>query len=192
MNFHRFIEVLKILSVLLNQVGLILASAALYAFAFRVCGSLSQSFAFSHATSWVFIPAGVRMLLALILMEMGAIGVALGTLWIEYGLLESMDHFYSWGTAMIAGFSAYVSTLISQKIFKLQSDLSQLSATKLLGISAIYSIISPLMHQVWFVFQGKTEHFLQSTAMMAIGDFFGTLIVLGGIQALLRVLKSPA
>jgi hypothetical protein len=175
-----------------NHAGLILVSAGLYAFAFRASDSLSQHFAFSHSTSWVFIPAGVRMLLALILLEMGAIGVALGTVWIDYGLHESLDHFYHWGTATIAGVSAYISTLISQRLFKLQADLSQLSVSKLLGISAVYSVISPLMHQTWFVWQGKTEDFLYSTAMMGIGDFFGTLIVLGVIQALLRGFKSPA
>jgi hypothetical protein len=191
-GLHRFAKVSHPHFDSLHPGGLILASAALYAATFWANESLNQYFAFSHSTSWVFIPAGVRMMLALILMEMGALGVALGTLLIDYAMHDDMAHFYNWGTACIAGLSAYLSMLLSQRLFNLQSDLSQLSLKKLLGISAVYSVISPLMHQTWFVFQGKTEHFLHSAVMMAIGDFLGTLIVLGLIQTLLNWFKRPA
>jgi hypothetical protein len=191
-DFNSLIAMLSNQLGWLARGGLIVASAVLYAVTFRASDSLSQQFAFSHSTSWVFLPAGVRMLLALILMELGAVGVALGTAWIDYEWHDSLDHFYNCVTAMIAGGSVYLSTLISQKLFRLQSDLARLDVSKLLGISAVCSIVSSLMHQTWYVWQGKTEHFLPSLAMMAIGDFLGTLIVLGLIQTLLRWIKSPA
>lgn len=170
--------------------ALILASAVVYAATFWITNTLNEWFEFSYATSWIFIPAGVRMLLALVLLEWGGIGVSLGTLWIDYQLHHSMNHVYNGVTACIAGGSAYLSTLIAQRFFHLQSNLSQLNAIKLFGISAVYSIVSPLMHQTWYVWQGKTEHFWPSLGMMAVGDFLGTLIVLGAIQWLLRAIKK--
>ncbi len=172
--------------------ALILASAVVYAATYWVTDNMTEWFAFSFATSWVFIPAGVRMLLTLILLESGAVGVSLGTIWIDYQLHHSLDHFYNEVTACIAGGSAYISTLIAQRLFHLQSNLSQLNVTKLFGVSAVYSIVSPLMHQTWYVWQGKTEHFWPSLGMMSIGDFLGTLIVLGAIQWLLRGIKKLA
>jgi hypothetical protein len=171
---------------------LILLSAAVYSGMYWLTDAVSEHFKYSFSTSWVFIPAGVRMLLSLVLLAEGSLGVVLGTLWIDYGLHHSWDHVYNGITALIAGGSAYLSTLISQRLLHLQPDLSQLNAFKLLGIAAIFSLVSPLMHQIWYLWLGKTAHFLDSTAMMAIGDFLGTLIVLGGVQTLWRWFKSKA
>jgi glucose-6-phosphate-specific signal transduction histidine kinase len=62
----------------------IVIAALLYYLSYLSTYQLSSLFEFSHATSWVYLPSGVRLLLVLVLMESGAWAIMLGTLGIEY------------------------------------------------------------------------------------------------------------
>ena len=64
-------------------------------------------------------------------------------------------------------------------------NLRDLSASALLKIALVFSVVSPVMHQLWLTWRGETESFVQSTLVMAIGDLLGTLLVLYSIKFLM-------
>ncbi len=174
----------------LDEVVLVLVAALIYLFSYLSSYQLSALHEFSHATSWVYLPSGVRLLLVLILMESGAIGILLGTLAIDYYHNHSMDHAYNWVTASIAGASTYLGLKIAQNGLKLRHDLAQLTQWQLMQVCLIFSLISPLMHQTWYWLHGDTTHFWHSVAVMAIGDLGGSVIVLGALYWALRLVRG--
>jgi hypothetical protein len=173
----------------LDVIALTLIAALIYYLAYLTTYQLSSLYEFSHATSWVYLPSGVRLLLVLILMESGAVGVTLGTLAIDYFFNLSLNHAYNWITAVIAGASAYLSLRLAQHWLQLNRDLSSLNQPKLFGICVVFSVISPLMHQIWYALDGDTPDFWPSLAVMALGDLGGSVISLGALYWLLRLLR---
>jgi hypothetical protein len=131
----------------------------------------------------------VRLLLVLVLMETGALGILLGTLAIDYYQHLSLDHAYNWITATVAGGSAYLGLKLAQFSLKLKADLQQLNQWQLMQICVIFSVASPLMHQIWYSYHGDTENFWHSFAVMALGDLGGSVIVLGGLYWVLKFIR---
>ncbi|MEY2805450.1 MAG: hypothetical protein RL657_2786 [Pseudomonadota bacterium] len=169
-------------------------SGLIYFLAYLSSYQLSVSYEFSHATSWVYLPSGVRLLLVLVLVGPGAFGIVLGTLFIDYLHQGSTDHVYNWITALIAGGSAYLGLKLAQRLLRLQQDLKQLTQTQLMQICLIFSVVSPLMHQIWYAVHGDTQQFWHSAAVMALGDLGGSVIVLGMLYwslRLVRALRNP-
>lgn len=172
-----------------DALALTFIAALIYYFSYLSSYQLSSLYEFSHATSWIYLPSGIRLLLVLILMGSGALGIVLGTLAIDYFFNLSTDHVYNLVTAIVAGSSAYLSLRLAQQLFKLQHDLSSLKQAQLFGICVVFSVVSPLMHQIWYWMDGETPLFWRSLAVMALGDLGGSVIVLGSIHWLLKLLR---
>jgi hypothetical protein len=173
---------------------LICLSGLLYSLSYIASLQLNTWFEFSHATSWFYLPSGVRLLLVLIMLESGALGIVLGTLMIDYLVHDSKDHWYNFVTALVAGASAYLSLKWSQVALRLDQTLARLKQIHLLQVCVIFSIVSPLMHQLWYMYYGATTHFWHSLAVMAIGDLGGGIIILGAlfwINRLFQVFRMP-
>jgi hypothetical protein len=63
-----------------------------------------------------------------------------------------------------------------------------------MGVCLIFSVVSPLAHQIWYTIDGETAQFWPSFAVMALGDWNGSLIVLGALYWVLRLwrwLQAP-
>ena len=90
----------------------------------------------------------------------------------------------------LAGFAPFMARQIAIDYLKLDKDLLNLRALGLFKVSVLFAIISPLVHQLWYFWTGRTENFLTSTAVMMVGDWFGTVLVLASLGLLLRWLKS--
>jgi hypothetical protein len=43
---------------------------------------------------------------------------------------------------------------------------------------------------VWYFWTGKTEHIITNTLVMAIGDWFGTVLVLASASVVIHTVKS--
>ena len=94
----------------------------------------------------------------------------MGSLALNYVYHMSPLHDYNWVTATVAGLSVYVSLLVSKKWLKLNDDLSQFTLSQLMGVCVVFSVISPLMHQIWYGLDGETPHFWSSLLAMVVGD----------------------
>lgn len=178
----------------LDDVILALIAALVYLLSYLSTYQLSSLYEFSHATSWIYLPSGVRLLLVLVLMESGAVGILLGTLAIDYYHNLSLDHAYNWITASIAGGSAFLGLKLAQMGLKLRDDLHRLNQWQLMQVCIIFSTVSPLMHQIWYWVHGDTEFFWHSVVVMALGDLGGSVIVLGALYWVLRffrMLRAP-
>jgi hypothetical protein len=165
---------------------IVLGCAVFYVYAFKLNFYLFESLNFSRGVSWVFIPSGLRLLFVLVFLEAGAIGVIAGSIFINYNVFQPENYQHIIVTGLISGASPLFALALSRRFFGLDSTLSGFTTQTLFKVSVLFALISSLLHQSWFVFVGDTQNFIISSAVMAIGDWFGTVLVLAVASYTLR------
>ena len=53
----------------------------------------------------------------------------------------------------------------------------------------VFSLLSPVLHQLWFTWRNQTADFARSTTIMAVGDMVGTMIILYASKFALSLLS---
>jgi hypothetical protein len=171
--------------------ALVIASTAVaYFLLFQINTYLFSAFGYSEGVNWVFLPSGLRVVFILLFGVPGAIGIALSSMAIGYLHYFDGDLVSIIGTGAISGFAPWLARLICVDGLKLDVNLQNLTAAALLKISVIFAVISPLLHQLWFTWRGYTEDFINSTAVMAVGDLVGTIAMLYAAKLLLALVPA--
>ena len=178
------------LFVFLNLIMISIA-AILYAASFSINSYAMDSFSFSLGVSWVFLPAGMRLLLTLLLDKNGAIGIAIASIAISLGFYFD-DPILGIGAGIISGLAPYIAKLLVFRDSSLNSDLSKLDAKQLLNCVFVFSIVSPLMHQAWYSLHNRDGLFFEHLGVMMIGDLIGTFIVIYFAKAIIFLYKKRA
>ena len=73
---------------------------------------------------------------------------------------------------------------------KLNPDIQYLKPRQLIQLTVVFSIISPVLHQLWFFWQDSSTQFVQATLVMIVGDLLGCLIILWGLRLFVWWLRS--
>jgi hypothetical protein len=157
---------------------IVLGCAVLYFYAFKLNFYLFESLNFSRGVNWVFIPSGLRLLFVLVFLEAGAIGVIAGSTLINYTVFQPENYQHIIVTGLISGASPLLALAVSRRIFSLNSTLSGFTTQTLFQVSVMFALFSSVLHQSWFFVVGDTDNFIISSAVMALGDWFGTVLVL--------------
>ncbi len=170
---------------------IITACALAYLLTFQLNTYLFSSFEYTQEVSWVFLPSGLRLILILLFFEWGAIGIGLASMAVCYFNQIESDMVTIIGAGFISGFAPWLARLVCIDRFKLDVNLNNLTPATLLKTSAVFALMSPVLHQLWFAWRNPATDFVQSTTIMAVGDLVGTLIVLYASKLVLS-LFSPA
>jgi hypothetical protein len=162
-----------------TQAWLMLMCGLVYFYAFQLnMHWFSDWLEFSPGVNWIFIPSGLRLLFVLVLVGTGATGIVLGSIAINYLLGDPEAHLFNMVTAIISGTAPYLARYLSITWLRLDAHLANLSGNTLFKVSVLFAIINALTHQVWFYLTGRTENLIGSFTAMAVGDWFGTVLVL--------------
>ena len=54
----------------------------------------------------------------------------------------------------------------------------------ILQMSVVFALISATLHQLWFFYNDKSDAFIQSLLVMALGNLLGTALVLTTLKLL--------
>ena len=171
--------------------ALISIAAILYAASFLINSYAMGAFSFSLGVSWVFLPAGLRLLLTLLLDKSGALGIAIASIAISLGFYFE-DPVLGIGAGIISGLAPYIAKLLVFSDKDSNRDLSQLDAKQLLNCVFVFSVVSPLMHQAWYSLHKQDGLFFEDLGVMIIGDLIGTLIVIYLAKAAIFLYKKKA
>lgn len=138
---------------------------------------LFARFEFAAGISWIYLPAGVRLLCTLVFAEAGAIGILVASWLICFFYFFPNDPIRSFAGGILAALAPWLTyrVLVAGRI---GTSLAGLGPWRLLGCAVAFSIASPALHHIWFALHGQEEGLLRSFLVMASGDFVGTLIVL--------------
>lgn len=147
---------------------------------------------FSEGVNWIFLPSGLRLLLVLVFGAPAAIGIALASIGINYQLNGLEDHLFNIVTGVISGGAPLLARTLCVDLLKMDTQLEGLTSQSLLKISALFATLSALLHQIWYFWTGHTIDLAASAAVMAIGDWLGSALILATASWTLKLtlLKS--
>ena len=176
----------------IQKQGLIIASTAIsYVLLFQLNTWLFSSLDFATGVNWIFLPSGLRLVFILVFLELGAAGIVIGSVAISMSQLLGADWVTAMGAGLISGFSPWLARLVCIDRLKLDINLNLLSTPTLLKVAMVFSVLSAVMHQLWFTWRGQSGDFLPPTAVMALGDLIGTVLVLYAAKFLLSLIPLP-
>lgn len=167
-----------------RRVTLVVAGTALAYYILYVLNQhLFAVLSFSTATSWVFLPSGVRLIAILLFVHWGALGIVLG------GVALAFSHADTGGDPVTVVMSLCLSglaPLLARQICigtnELRADLTELSPLGLLRTTLIFSAISAALHQTWYAWRGLSPDVLMGFLVMFTGDVLGALLVIYAIK----------
>jgi hypothetical protein len=172
-----------------TQALLALVCAMFYFYAFKLNLYWFDWFEFSQGTNWVFIPSGLRLLFVLVLARTGAIGIALSSIAINYSVGNPDAHLFNIVTGLLSGGAPYLARYVCISWLKLDSHLANLNARTFFKVSIVFAMVNALAHQLWYFWNGHTLNFVGSTLAMAVGDWFGTVLVLACASCAIKVYR---
>lgn len=175
----------------LSRILWITGSALLYFYAFKLNFVLFDWLEFSDGVNWIFLPSGLRLLLVLVLMEMGALGISMASIALMYVMNPHVDHVFAVVTGLISGGAPLLARKLSVDLFKLSTSLEGLNSAIFFKLTVLFALTSALMHQLWFYWYGQTTNFIASACAMLVGDWFGTVLVLATASWLIKLFRRP-
>ena len=171
-------------------VYIVFLSGLLYSIFFALNHFLFSWLDFSESISWLFLPAGMRLLLTLVFSFNGALGISFASTLISWFFFFNGDPITGVGAGILSGLSPYLARYLIFKNLQISSRLDQLNGTKLLQCALIFSVTSPVLHQSWFSFRNHNQDFFNHLTIMIIGDLTGTLIVIYLLKFTIQFIKS--
>ena len=166
-------------------------SALLFVAFFRLNDWLFGSLEFVKGVNWIFLPAGFRVLLVLVAGLPGALGIALGTLWLDTHSGVQTPPWQMLMTCLASGLGPWLVKCWLEKRGELHPDLQHLTSTSLLHFVLVYAALNAILHQGihWFFEQSQSKAWINVWPMF-MGDAIGALIVLYTLKLSLPRLKS--
>ena len=146
----------------------------------------------SHSTSvtWIYLPSGLALIFVLIFGAVGAVAIALAAIPMCYYQHFNNDLFSALGSGLISGFSPWVAKRVCLDRQMIRVDLDQLKAPTLIKVVVIFAVFSSTLQQLFFTFRGLSESLFTSLSVMAIGNIFGTMIVLYTAKLMLKLISK--
>lgn len=156
----------------------IFISSILYAVFYFLNLWITRSISPEYGAHWLFIPAGIALLLSLTLPVTGPLGISLAVFPIAYWLRFPGELISSIGIAITAGLAPFISRIIVVSRLKINHDLSNLNIKNLALCVLIYSIIRAALHHNWYVFMGMRVSNSNGLIVELVGNALGTLLIL--------------
>jgi hypothetical protein len=161
-----------------QNLSMIVATMVMFGAALLINELLFKQLEFAEGINWIYLPAGVRLLTTLLFAEAGAIGLLLVSWLYCFFILFPHDPLRAFAGGILASAAPYLVYLGAKRWLDLQGSLANLAAWQVLVCALAYSLASPFLHHLWFALYEGREHLLNSFAVMALGDFTGTVLML--------------
>ena len=168
---------------LFEQTALTLTSAVLFVLFFQLNGWVFSNFAYNEGISWVFLPAGFRVILVLVLGLPGALGLVLGSWFIDSALFSTETWLLPFLNGLVAGLTPWLVMKYLQHKGWLALHIMSMSAQRLLHMTLIFSAASAISHQLlWWLLERPDANILVDVWPMFIGNALGALLMLYGFK----------
>jgi hypothetical protein len=168
---------------LIEQTALALTSAVLFVLFFELNGWVFANFAYEEGISWVFLPAGFRVILVLVLGIPGALGLVLGSWFIDSALFSADSWLLPFLNGLVSGLTPWLVMKYLQHQGWLASHIMSMTAQALLQMTLIFSAASAISHQLlWWLLERPKTNIWVDVWPMFIGNALGALLMLYGFK----------
>jgi hypothetical protein len=166
--------------------ALTLTSAVLFVCFFQLNNWAFSIFEYSDGISWVFLPAGFRVILVLVMGLPGALGLMLGSWLIDRELFTQNAAALAFLNGIVGGLTPWL--VLKFLIYRqwLDPKLQSLNTLLLLKMTLLFAATSALVHQlVWLVLDRPHLNIWVDIWPMFMGDTLGALLMLYGFKFVL-------
>jgi glucose-6-phosphate-specific signal transduction histidine kinase len=145
----------------------------------------------SPNTAWLFLPAGVRLILIMVFEERSLLGLFLGAM--STGFIFKDLNLPLWLitlTSLVATLAPYLAYRIVKRYqFELDGDLGNLKLDTIISLALGVGLLSTLSHHIVFKLNEGIfgEQKLSSVMIFFAGDMIGTLVILVLVFAAFRL-----
>jgi hypothetical protein len=168
---------------LIEQTALVLTSAVLFVLFFKLNGWIFSNFVYSEGICWVFLPAGFRVVVVLVLGLPGALGLVVGSWFIDSALFSADTWLLPFLNGLVSGLTPWLVMKYLQHKGQLKPQIMSMTAQRLLQITLIFSAASAISHQLlWWLFERPDANILIDFWPMFIGNALGALLMLYGFK----------
>jgi len=142
--------------------------------------SFSAAVKYAPGADLVYIPAGVRLLLVLVLRLWGAIGITIANPPLFVSELGRDDVYEIVLNSLISGFVPLFTLYFAEMTMKVGPNLSKLRHFQLSYISLLFAVTTPsaILLNTFAFGHLDTQFFLPTLTAMILGDFVGCLVVI--------------
>lgn len=174
----------------LQKTALTLVSAVLFVGFFRFNGWLFSNFEHSQGVNWVFLPAGFRVILVLVLGLPGAWGLMLGGWFIDWDVIEGPSPWIGLMNGVAGGLTPWLVMKYLHKQQWLGEQLQTLTAVQLLNLTLMSAAASAVSHQlVWLLLDRPNLNVWVDVWPMFFGNLTGALLMLYSFKFVLDRLR---
>jgi H+/Cl- antiporter ClcA len=131
----------------------------------------------TNGVTWVFMPAGVRLLSTLFFGLAGLEGMFLVGVYLNFHHFMFHSDYRSWSGAVAGALGPYLASLFAIHWFNLRSPFEELTPQRLLFTGLLCGVMSPIFHQAFVWVLTETVDWTTLMAMIT-GDTTGILIIL--------------
>lgn len=168
---------------LLEQTALSLISAFLFVLFFQLNAWVFASLEYSAGINWVFLPAGFRVILVLVLGLPGALGLMLGSWVIDSAFMTSEVWFFPIFNGIVSGLTPWLVMVYLTAKGWLGLEILSISPARLLQVTLIFSAASAISDQlVWWLLEKPDANILVDVWPMFVGNALGALLMLYGFK----------
>jgi len=174
---------------------MVLVSAMLFVELYRINDWLFGSTQFTQGVNWIFLPAGFRVLLVLVMGLPGAVGIFLGNLWLDREALLVNPLLPIVAIGMVSGFGHWLVRWWMQRRGLIDAQLQRIASSHLLQFVLLSAALNALCHQlIHWVFETPNAVPWVDVWPMFIGDATGALLVFFAFKLALmgwQALQTP-
>ena len=170
----------------LEKTALTLISAVLFVGFFQLNDWAFSIFEYSEGISWVFLPAGFRVILVLVLGLPGALGLILGSWFIDRDLFTQDGATLAFLNGVVGGLTPWLVLKYLTYRQWLSPHLQSLNVLQLLNLTLIFAAASAVAHQlVWLLLERPLMNIWVDIWPMFVGNALGALMMLYGFKFVL-------
>jgi len=160
----------------MKNVVYVVVTALLWVLLFQLNMFVFSHFKHNLYTTWVFLPAGLRLVSVLLVDGSAILGLFIGAL-ISYELI-GLSLSASLVLSLISAINPYIAIKLSKHLLKVADMLSNLRSENLIFLSLISSLFNGITQNLYLISIGSDPHPTMGIIVMFIGDFLGCLIML--------------
>jgi glucose-6-phosphate-specific signal transduction histidine kinase len=149
-------------------------------------------FVYAPGISFLFIPAGVKLLCVLLGRIPAVVGLLIASVYTGTTLWTDMQMPAIYYFALVSVLCYPISAYIVMRLLGIHRELYNLQYWHIVVLSLAASVLNGVAHNVVYIWQGvtATEEILQKAMAMAIGDFFGCFVVVGLFHGLMSMFRA--
>jgi hypothetical protein len=170
----------------IEMASMVLLSTVLFVELYRLNDWLFDELQYTQGVNWVFLPAGFRVILVLVMGVPGACGILLGNLWLDRADLVLDTALPILATAFVSGFGPWLVRWWMAQRGLIDAQLRRITSAHLLQFVLLYAVFNAVSHQfVHWLFGTTSTTPWVSVWPMFIGDAIGALLVLYAFKLVL-------